>query len=370
MVFFGLLSYFLFSVNRQKAEVFFASLFYFFAYFVSVLYSSDIGTAQSALEVRLPFLVIPLLFAATRISKSDLEDILKAFWLGIGVAGAICGFWAFYMFFKTGKGEYFFYTNLTAFLDFHPTYFSWYVCFAFFSFLFFIEKNWEIFSINQKIATVFYLIILAVFNIFLSARIGLISFFGLFGCWFLIEMYRRKKLLLAVFSIAAFSLVLVFAIWHLNFLRWRLAPYIPGLIPSERLVELPHDSRKDAWKAAFSLAQQNPVLGVGCGDVSVELNKVYALNQATEALEKSLNAHNLYLQTQVAVGFVGNSALFMLIFAPLIHSKNKRTKTTIFWCLLFALFGLTEALLEVQRGTLFAAFFFSFTTLLQEKNEQ
>ncbi|MEY4926190.1 MAG: hypothetical protein RI894_626, partial [Bacteroidota bacterium] len=131
----------------------------------------------------------------------------------------------------------------------------------------------------------------------------------------------------------------------------------------------------------------NLIFGVGDGDAKAEVAAIYKKNNLTEALAKNLNSHNLYLQTQVSTGILGELSLFLLIFAPLWQRRNKQrtlgtselspsglstpqpTQLIFFWCFLFAIFGLTESLLEVQRGTLFVAFFFSLISILQEKNE-
>ena len=228
------------------------------------------------------------------------------------------------------------------------------------------------------IACISFLILLSIFNVFLAARIGLIAFFVLFVVWFLIQMYKRKQLIIAILSIVFFLILSVVAVFQINFVRWRLAAYIPWLVPKERLVELPHDVRIDAWSSAIELIKEHPVLGVGAGNVQAALNKIYEARHFTEALNDKLNAHSLYFQTHLAAGILADIALLFLIFSPLfltfsplflIFPLNKRSQTVVFWCLLFAIFGLTEATLEVQRGTLFAAFFFSLILSLQEKNE-
>ena len=79
-----------------------------------------------------------------------------------------------------------------------------------------------------------------------------------------------------------------------------------------------------------------------------------------------LNAHNQFLQTQLGTGIVGSLLLFALLGAMGYYTYRSRRAhawlpaAALFFVALFVTFGMTESLLEVQRGTLFFAFFYSF----------
>lgn len=365
MILIAALTQLVWAENRaQRKPLFWASLLYFLIYALSFFYSEHSKMALASLEVRLAFLVFPLLFATINLSKEDVETVQKSFWLGVLTAALFCMFHAVYMYNVLGKSEVFFYTFLTTILDFHPTYFSWYACVAFFGILEYVERNWLIFNQKIKISYVLSLIFLGVFIVLLSARIGLVAWVVVGSGWFLWAMYQRRKLGFALAVMLGFMGLGGIAIAKVNFLKWRFAPYINSLVPQKRLKELPIDARQQAWNAATTLLKQHPFLGVGAGDTQPELNAIYTLQHAETALADNLNTHSLYLQTGIATGILGLLCLIFLIFSPLSRNKYRPSKTSLTWCLIFAIFACTEALFEVQRGTLFAAFFISLTSFL------
>ncbi|MEY4928149.1 MAG: hypothetical protein RI894_2587, partial [Bacteroidota bacterium] len=166
MIVFAVFAHFLNSENRKPFRLITPPLLYFLAYLASVFYSETAGSLHYALESRLPFVVFPLLFGASLLSQQQIENILKAFWLGLSVAIMSSETWACVRYWNEARTEYFFYLDLTNLLDFHPTYFSWYVCFGFFSGLVYLHKKWDEQSFFLKIMGILWLLSLATFNVF------------------------------------------------------------------------------------------------------------------------------------------------------------------------------------------------------------
>jgi O-antigen ligase len=93
--------------------------------------------------------------------------------------------------------------------------------------------------------------------------------------------------------------------------------------------------------------------------LNIELSKKYQQNGYAGIESKHLNAHNQFLQTSAAIGFLGMLVLFLLLLIPFIQSLI--SKDFVFAGFLFITFSnaWVEGILEAQAGVIFFAFFYS-----------
>ena len=111
------------------------------------------------------------------------------------------------------------------------------------------------------------------------------------------------------------------------------------------------------WKTSVELIKENPVFGVGTGDVKDVLISRYKKNKITYAYIYKLNAHCQYLQTFVATGAVGFLILILCLFVPAIIAIKNRNIIYLLFLIIFSFNMLVESMLEVQAGVVFYAFF-------------
>ena len=82
-------------------------------------------------------------------------------------------------------------------------------------------------------------------------------------------------------------------------------------------------SRILIWKSSLELIMNKPIIGYGSGDVKDLLIYKYLQNGYFGIAEKKLNAHNQFLQTQLASGIFGLLMLLFIFIQFLINSlKN------------------------------------------------
>jgi O-antigen ligase len=116
-------------------------------------------------------------------------------------------------------------------------------------------------------------------------------------------------------------------------------------------------SRVLVWESALEVVAHAPWIGVGTGDVKDALMDRYEAHGYSAPLARKYNAHNQYLQTAAALGIAG----LMVLLSFLGLSAWAGWRTGDFLSLLFAVnlsvACLTESILEVQAGVVFAAFF-------------
>lgn len=127
--------------------------------------------------------------------------------------------------------------------------------------------------------------------------------------------------------------------------------------------------RFEYWRTSILLIKQNPVFGVGTGDIPNAFKDQY-LNMNTKlAVQYRLRSHNQYLSITVAFGIIGLVWFLIVMFYPGIKaSKFDNYLYVIFW-IIFMLSMLTEDTIESQEGVTFYVLFTSLMILGRERRE-
>lgn len=109
------------------------------------------------------------------------------------------------------------------------------------------------------------------------------------------------------------------------------------------------------WKTALELIYENPVFGVGIGDVDGELKKAYTKTALRPEFQK--RPHNMFLTTWLGCGILGLFLVLGFIFWQLYEGVTKKSwlKAVIMLVLLFSM--LLEDSVETQAGASFAGLF-------------
>ncbi len=125
--------------------------------------------------------------------------------------------------------------------------------------------------------------------------------------------------------------------------------------------------RFEYWKAAYHIIKNNYLIGVGTGDVEIELNKEYERMQSKLEKENRLHAHNQYISIALTFGIVGFIWFMITLFYPILKLKqyNNMLYLAFFSVVLFSF--LNEDTLETQAGVTFYAFLNSFLLFVKSK---
>jgi hypothetical protein len=124
--------------------------------------------------------------------------------------------------------------------------------------------------------------------------------------------------------------------------------------------------RFEYWKAAAGIIKQNPVIGVGTGDLQTAFTQQYEKNGTTLDPAWRLRSHNQYLSITAAFGVLG---LIWFLFTLMYPAIKRKAFSDFFYFSFFivALMSfLTEDTLETQVGVTFYAFFNAFFLFLPE----
>jgi O-antigen ligase len=126
-------------------------------------------------------------------------------------------------------------------------------------------------------------------------------------------------------------------------------------------------ARINIWKPSIDLIGDNLWSGVGTGDQEYELMKKFSEHNYVAGIEFKFNTHNLYMQTMLGHGFLGLLCLLAILALQFFVAYNRGDLLYLSFVLLFSLAGLTESLLNRNKGVII---FLLFSFLLYETSTQ
>jgi len=116
--------------------------------------------------------------------------------------------------------------------------------------------------------------------------------------------------------------------------------------------------RIEYWKTGIKIIQENPVIGVGTGDVQDVFNSQYEKEKTLLLPEYWFRAHNMFITIQITFGIFGSALFIAFLFSFL--KKNYEARNILAFCLFGVIVAsfFIEDTLETQAGvSLFSLFF-------------
>ncbi len=112
--------------------------------------------------------------------------------------------------------------------------------------------------------------------------------------------------------------------------------------------------RLEMWRSALIIIKNNPLLGVGPGNMGLAMNELVEKGYAPQAVYRNpagirgIHVHNAYFEVMGTQGIVGLSVLLLMLFYPLyvfVHNKHYDRRIASLGIILmsgFMIFSLTE----------------------------
>ncbi len=324
--------------------------FYLF-HIISSFYSANNNEALFDLEVKFSFLLLPIIFGLQKPkNQPDFINILRIYSVSSITSVLVLMGINSVKYIETGK--MLFYNDYSFLL--HPSYFSMYLAFNILIgvFLLYHRKG------NPYCLTIS--ILLSLLNIFIAeSKAGQLTTLVLiiFIAFRLIPTrFRKLVLVLSVFLVMAFGFLaknskrfpfLVNAMEHYS----EIKAHPENIRESTALRIL-------SWSASVQVISDNPLFGVGNGDIKDKLSEVYAALKFKRPLEMHMNSHNQYLETGVGQGLFGLSILVFMFIAPLFYIKKYPILVQGF-LLIVALNIMVESMFNTQAGVIFIVFIYA-----------
>lgn len=328
-------------------------------YVVGLLWTSNFKYAGLDLQIKMTFLLLPFVIGTLNFSREQIKKVLYGFVGGTFIASVFLLWKANVMYGETNDALSFFYASLTSPLM-HPTYFGMYVNLAILILLAQVENlNLDRKYVALKLGLIFFILIAILIEARTAQAATLITVVGMIGFSVVKKKYSVPSIILLLF-------LTFFSVGAHRYLTNNNNRY--ALVVSAMETKIQTDQKKqydsttgrfEIWKLAGGLIRENIFLGTGTGDVRDELVKTYYANDFEYGYAKKLNAHNQFLQIWATVGIIGLVLFLLALLLPLLKFNTYPQLIFPAFLVLIALNAMTESTLEVQRGVLFFAFFYS-----------
>jgi O-antigen ligase len=350
--------------TKPPVLLFLGFVVYFLWYISGLFYTSDMHNGTLLIFRRLSFILFPLvLFYPGDVIKKKITLLLKIFCISTFIYILFTYGFALFRSLYFTDGVISFnphppdhdYDNYFFGVDFaysqHPTYLAMYVLFSIFiafeSFFKFEQKT------SGRIMWLISGIILLSSLYFLSSRTGIICALILIPVYLIIRFKALKRWRLSVLVIVVSLPLLIISFLH----NKRMKYYLPEETKTSMVDKLMLDNRIPIWKSALLVIRHNPIIGVGAGDASLEIQKEYTDAGYTEMYYDNLNAHNQYLEVLVGSGLIG-FVIFIAILSYIVYqAASKRSLIFGVFILIILIFCLFESILNRIAGVTFFALF-------------
>jgi O-antigen ligase len=342
-------------------------LLFFIFHVISLLYTQNMSEGLSSIEVKLSFLIFPIILVFGKPSSQNLLNVVRSYIGGCLAASLGLLLFAFYRY-SSGNDSSVFYYNTFAFYM-HPSYLAMYLNFALFLVLHYLIES-ELSGPKEKMVAGFAFFIFSVTVFLCSSKMGLITL-GIIIIYFFSSLLFRSKNLIRSLIILAVSIILLVA--FLFYVPEPLSRFgtLSQVWKGAQLDKTSSESslvRHFVWQSSREIISENFFLGVGPGDVNDELINNYQKNGFTGALSKHLNAHNQYYQTWMGLGILGLLALLVQFFLLIKSAVNQRYVLPGAFAVLVGLNFLAESMLQTEAGAVFCAFFLSLFLFSEKVN--
>lgn len=351
-------------------------LFYSFLYIIYLLgliYSSNFSYATFDLGLKLSLLIFPLIFATTVrdvFNTKRLLSICYAYIAGCILITLVMLIAAFFNFTRTNSTQVFYYNALSIFQ--HPSYLSMYLDFAVSIILVILLKVGNQISKPFRNLLVFLVLYFLAIIMLLSSKAGIICLLLVLTLSIISIIIYRKDYLIGLLFLFILPFTFLGAFYIFPYSLDRLDD-IEQAMNEKHIIDPSSQSTNDerlmVWASSLELIRENPVIGVGTGDVKDELLRKYKENGVTTALNRKLNAHNQYLQTTITLGLPGIIVFLSGLALAFILSVRRHNLLLFLFIVVISFNFLVESMLERQAGVVFYSFFNSFLVFLVLRGE-
>lgn len=318
-------------------------------YALSYFWTTNTGEWSNHLQVKLPFLLLPLAFGFLPEFSKKQTDVFTwalALMMSLGAIYGLLPLWHY----SENLVESYKYAHVlpTAMYNEHISFSAAVACTI--GWLLYYQSTLR--AKTGRIILIVLALFLATYLHILAAKTGLVAFYILLFGLAIAEIGKSVKsgLLILVLSIVGFSAAYTFIPTlreRIGYSRVTWANYSKG----ERSGIYSDGGRLMSYKLSLKAIAQHPLLGVGAGDVLDEMKKGYKQEFPEVKEAQMLWPHNQFLTSAMAVGIPATLILLCWIFWPLRRLKSNRA--SLFFILTVAMLFvplMVDVTLEVQAG--------------------
>ncbi|MDB5002610.1 MAG: hypothetical protein JWQ34_835 [Mucilaginibacter sp.] len=335
----------------------------FFVTLLSTIYTINRQQAFNELGRHISILLFPILFCLTSFDIRKYRfQLLLAFSLICTATISYLYLNAFHTIrfynlpYKTIATSAFTNQNFAEPIDMHATFFSLQVAIALIYLLSVLLKE------QSNYYRVFYGICIGILSaglIQLSSKSVCVPLFFIINLavpYFLLQGKSRFRF---IGITASLSVLVIATIFTLGILKVR---YIADFKYDLRLTSKDNrfDSRLDRWSTAVDLIKRSPIIGYGAGSELGLLHESFFTRKYYNSFINNLNAHNQYLSFLIKSGIIGLLVYLATLWFGFKQALQRKDLLFFTFIALIVSVSFSENLLDVDKGIIFYAFFFSF----------
>ncbi|MEM6723959.1 MAG: O-antigen ligase family protein [Bacteroidota bacterium] len=326
----------------------------FFLFAISGLWSSDLDYFRGRLRIMLPFLILP--FAVASIPDLSRKRLLALFYFFFGAISfsAVLVFTHYLLNYEVINDA----IRQSRCMPTPCNHIRYSLMIAFSILIgiqlirerFYLWRSWERWLISGF--TLFLLIFLHV----LSVRSGIVAFYAALSLWGVFLILQKGKWW-QVLLFVGFMLAFPFSAYQtipgfqnkVNLTWWNYLMFKEGNIKNYSDTQ-----RLYSFGVAFQLIEDNPMLGVGLGDVKKEVYQIY--EEKYIQLDKMM-PHNQYLFVLTATGIIGLLVFLFLLLYPIFYKRNFKRPLFLAFNLIILMSFMVENTLGTSTGVGFYLIF-------------
>jgi len=174
--------------------------------------------------------------------------------------------------------------------------------------------------------------------------------------YYLLQGKKRSRFIMITASLSVLALAGIFT---LKIMKTR---YVTNLKYDLALTSKDQrfDSRLDRWSTAAELIKNRPITGYGAGSEIGLLHESFYAKKYYNSFLNHLNTHNQYLSFWLKSGIIGLLIYLATLWFGFKQAIRQKDLLFLTFMLLIAFVSCSENLLDVDKGVMFYAFFFSF----------
>ena len=328
-------------------------------YALSYFWSDNIPIWWDWVQVKLPFLLLPLSFAYL---PAFTQKQLQAFTVSISLLllGGVAYSLSFFLKDPTLYISQYKYSKVLPTPVYHE-----HIRFSLAVSLFVV---WCVYYWNQAEETwlrwfiIFTVVVLSIYLHILAAKSGLVVWYLFLLLSFIYLLFQKKTRLIGLGIFAVMIIWVVVAYQQLPTFKERIG-YVQTTLTAykdgSRTADFSDIGRVISYNIGYKLIMQHPLYGVGVGDMLDEMRKGYTLWYPQVPMERRLLPHNQLMIVALGCGIPAMLLFAAWLLAPLLKVQRNRSGfffVVVWLALLLAL--MVEPMFEVQFGVFVFLFFF------------
>lgn len=342
---------------------------FFFMHLLGLLWSPDPMGGLQSVEVKLSFLILPLIFSTENyLVATNTRRLMLYFTISCCLSFFYATAYSFAHFHQSGLAVILNRMNISEGIM-HPGYYSNYFAFALVWCVFEWRENRHL-NKQIQIWLPFIMLFMSVALLLLISKTAILfmACFSVYVLWLLAGFFSKKGYRGIAF-VASLLFCLAIAV-SIPTIKHRILETFSdtGTMDKQTGLHNSTGSRIIAWEHEWDLIKANWLKGYGTGESNLLLKRTLMEDGYTNLATANMHTHNQVFHTWLDVGIVG---VLLLMFILYISGRifYRRGNSLAWWLIPLITFNiLTDDMLEVQAGTVFFIFFL--TLFLYGKNKK